>query len=62
MRIINIADLPDVAQRSEWARILKCDSTTLYRAEREKSLRRSKPTGKLVLYTKKEILRWLAVD
>jgi hypothetical protein len=54
--------LPDLAQRAEWARLLTCDATTLYRAERSGDLKGLKPTGRAVVYTKKAILAWLGLE
>jgi hypothetical protein len=62
MRIPHIYDLPDLAQRAEWARLLECDMTTLYRAEKSGDLKGSKPTGRAVVYTKKAILAWLGLE
>jgi hypothetical protein len=62
MRIPKIENLPDLAQRAEWARLLKCDNTTLYRAEKSGDLKGSKPTGRAVVYLKKDILRWLGIE
>jgi predicted DNA-binding transcriptional regulator AlpA len=61
MRIPQIDKLPDLAQRSEWARLLEINPTTLYRAEKRGDLTGSRPTGRSVVYTKAEILRWLGV-
>jgi hypothetical protein len=62
MRIPKIDSLPDLAQRAEWARLLECDMTTLYRAEKSGDLKGFKPTGRAVVYTKKAILSWLGLE
>jgi hypothetical protein len=62
MRIPRIDSLPDVAQRAEWARLLRVDASTLYRADMAGQLRGSKPGGRIVLYSKKAILRWLGIE
>jgi predicted site-specific integrase-resolvase len=51
-----------VAQRSEWARILDCDASSLYRAERAGLLIAAKTKGGKVLYTKESILEWLGLE
>ncbi len=61
MRIPKIDNLPDVAQRAEWARLLECDASTLYRAEMAQQLKGSKPGGRIVIYSKRDILRWLGI-
>jgi hypothetical protein len=62
MRIPKIDNLPDLAQRAEWARLLQCDATTLYRAEKGGDLKGFKATGKAVLYTKDAVLTWLGLE
>jgi hypothetical protein len=62
MRIPHFDSLPDLAQRAEWARLIKCDPTTLYRAEKAGDLKGSKPTGRAVLYSKQAIFDWLGLE
>jgi len=59
MRIPNLTELPDVAQRREWARLLGCDYTTLVRAEERGDIRGYRPTNRSVVYTKETILSWV---
>jgi len=61
MRIPQIEKLPDLAQRSEWARQLECNYTTLARAEANGLIKGHRPTGRAVVYTKETILHWLGL-
>jgi hypothetical protein len=62
MRIPSIDKLPDVAQRSEWARLLEVDNSTLYRAEQAGDLKGFKPSGRSVIYRKTDILKWIGIE
>jgi len=59
MLIERIQDLPDVAQRSFWAKALKANVTTFYRAEKSGQLRRVSTNGRNACYLKSDILKWL---
>jgi hypothetical protein len=61
MIIPDINKLPFAARRARWARELQCDASTLYRAEIEKRLTRTKENGPPI-YTKASILRWLGIE
>lgn len=61
MKCVKLDNLPDVARRSAWARLLKMDSSTFRRAEKEGKLTSSRPGSRTVLYTKDEILHWLGL-
>ena len=62
MRITRFDLLPDAAQRADWARILDCDQSTIYRADLNGRLKSSKPGGRITIYAKREILRWLGLE
>ena len=61
MRIPRLDSLPDIAQRSEWAKLLEVDHSTLYRAEMRGDLEGFRPTGRSVVYTKDAILSWIGI-
>jgi hypothetical protein len=61
MRIPKLSDLPDLAQRAEWARRLQCDHTTLYRAEMRGDLKGYRGRNGAAIYSKKQILDWLGL-
>jgi hypothetical protein len=59
MKILNASKLPAAASRSEWARLLHVDPSTLRRADIEGALQVSRVGGRLRIYTKAAILKWL---
>jgi hypothetical protein len=62
MLITSIRDLPDAAQRSEWSRRLGLNPSTFYRAEQRKQLKRLSPNGRIAVYRKTDILKWLQIE
>jgi hypothetical protein len=62
VKIPDIARLPDACHAAEWARLLSCNPSTIYRAEQANQLRRSPSRGSRALYSKREILRWLGLS
>jgi hypothetical protein len=62
MRIPSLENLPAATNRSQWAKELGCDQSTLYRAELQKKLKRANPGSPHAIYTKAEILRWLGLS
>jgi hypothetical protein len=61
MRIPSIEDLPAATTRAGWAKELACNQSTLFRAEREKKLRRANPGSAQVIYLRRDILAWLGI-
>jgi hypothetical protein len=61
MRISKISSLPDAAQRAEWARLLRVDQTTLYRAEMRGDLKGCRGRNGAAIYRKEQILDWLGL-
>ena len=62
MRIPTLENLPSAAQRAEWARILGCNASSLYRAEKLGLLAAVKTKGGRVMYTKETVLEWLGLE
>jgi hypothetical protein len=62
MRIPPSDNLPAVAQRAEWARLLNCAASSLYRAEKQGLLSPARTKGGRILYTKDSILEWLGLE
>jgi hypothetical protein len=61
MRIPRLDSLPDLAQRTEWARLLETNYSTLVRAEGRGDIKGQRPTGRTVMYSKQTILEWLGI-
>ena len=62
MHIGKISDWPDAAQRIVWAKILEINPSTLYRADKDRRLKGSRPGGRTVIYTKAAIAKWLGIE
>ena len=62
MKIPNLADLPEVAQGSEWARALQSYPSTITRAYQSGKLHGSKIGRRTVLFAKNDILEWLGLQ
>jgi hypothetical protein len=62
MHIQNLQELPDVAERSKWSKAIGLHPSTFQRAERAGKLKNSKPGGRVAIYKKRDVLRWLQLD
>ena len=62
MYIQSIEDLPDVAERSIWVKKLGYHASTFQRAERQGKLEKISPGGRVAIYRKRDILKWLQLD
>jgi hypothetical protein len=62
IRIPSLKDLPEVAHRAEWSRLLRTDYSTLYRAHAGGNLKGHRSKTGSVTHTKKQILEWLGIE
>jgi hypothetical protein len=62
MHIQNLEDLPDVAERSKWTKLTGLHASTFQRAERQGKLKKISPGGRVAVYKKRDVLRWLQLD
>ena len=62
IRIPRLEDMPVAAQRADWAKILNCDESTLWRSQKTGLLVGTKGRTGQVLYTRDAILAWLGLE
>jgi hypothetical protein len=62
MHIPRLNELPDVAHRAEWSRLLRTDYSTLYRAHCGGKLKGSRSKTGGVTHTKQQIFEWLGLE
>jgi hypothetical protein len=62
MKIPSLSNLPEIAQASEWCRVLDTYPSTMTRAFQSGKLHGSKIGHRTVLHSRADILDWLGFD
>jgi hypothetical protein len=61
MKIENVSLLPDLATRTQWARLTDRHTVSFARAEAAGLLTSYRPNCRTILYRKEDVLRWLGI-